>query len=103
MDKHTENPQSNEAPQDPYESLRHLLLTHETLPGNYNFKFIVKNEEELVHQIKEVFKNAQPSFAYKHSSNGKYVTVNVQIFVQEVEVIINYYKIVGQIKGVMMM
>lgn len=94
---------NNSPEQDPYENLRQLLNTHEAFPGLYNFKFIIKNEEALMQQLKDIFKNESPNFSYKHSSNGNYVTLNVQIFVHDAEMVISYYKIVGQIKGVMMM
>lgn len=94
---------SNMPEQDPYENFRNLLTAHEAFPGPYTFKFIIKNDEALMAQIKEVFKHESPNFGTKQSSNGNYLTLSVQIFVHDAEMVISYYRVVGQIKGVMMM
>lgn len=84
--------------QDDYEKLKEQLALQEW-PGVYLFKFIAPNDTDIVARLTVLFDNAT-DLKYTPSKNGKYVSVSGKEMMLDVESIIEKYRTVGLIKGV---
>lgn len=90
-------------PEEFYASLKEKLTDHHNFPEEYLFKFIIPSSSEKVTEILRVFDDLQYTFTNKESSNGKYTACTIQCFVLDADQVIDIYKKVGAIEGVMML
>tara|TARA_B100000683_G_C12499614_1_gene557309 strand:- start:1288 stop:1554 length:267 start_codon:yes stop_codon:yes gene_type:complete len=81
--------------QDPYSNLR-SFLDQMTWPCVYTFKFIGKEED--IRRIQYLFESADISF--RHTKNKKYTGFTAKMMMVNSESVINIYKDVSQIKGI---
>ncbi|WP_142682778.1 DUF493 domain-containing protein [Chitinophaga polysaccharea] len=88
---------------DPYENFRSLLQQSVVFPTEYTFKFIIKADKDKIADLKAMFANANASISETSSSGGKYKSFTVQVFVQDGEEVIAYYKEVSKIDSVIML
>ena len=56
-----------------------------------------------MNKIKDVFLDQTVDYSYKASANRKYTSISAKIFIDEADVVINYYKDVAKIEGVIML
>ncbi|MBT9189501.1 DUF493 family protein [Zobellia russellii] len=92
MDK--ENPEAF------YKRLREQLGESTTWPSNYLYKFIVQSIPEKVDQIHEIFDNTGAVIELKESKNGKYTSVSITVNMKNPDAVIEKYKEVGKVEGV---
>ncbi len=95
--------QENINPDDFYASLKEKLEATHDFPQDYLFKFIITNEESKHTEIFRVFDDIKYTLSTKESKNGKYTSLNMNAFVMDADQVINIYKEVGKIQGVMML
>ena len=95
--------QENINPDDFYASLKEKLEATHDFPQDYLFKFIITNEESKHTEIFRVFDDIKYTLSTKDSKNGKYTSLNMNAFVMDADQVINIYKEVGKIQGVMML
>ena len=95
--------QENLNPEEFYASLKEKLEATHDFPEDYLFKFIITNEESKHTEIYRVFDNIKFTLTTKDSKNGKYTSLNMNAFVMDADQVINIYKEVGKIPGVMML
>ena len=95
--------QENLNPEDFYASLKEKLEATHDFPQDYLFKFIITNEESKHTEIFRVFDDIKYTLSTKESKNGKYTSLNMNAFVMDADQVINIYKEVGKIQGVMML
>ncbi len=95
--------QENLNPEEFYASLKEKLEATRDFPEDYLFKFIITNEESKHTEIYRVFDNIKFTLTTKESKNGKYTSLNMNAFVMDADQVINIYKEVGKIPGVMML
>lgn len=95
--------QENLNPEEFYASLKEKLEATHDFPEDYLFKFIITNEESKHTEIYRVFDNIKFTLTTKDSKNGKYTSLNMNAFVLDADQVINIYKEVGKIPGVMML
>ncbi|UFK98119.1 DUF493 domain-containing protein [Kaistella faecalis] len=95
--------QENLNPEEFYASLKEKLEATHDFPEDYLFKFIITNEESKHTEIYRVFDNIKFTLTTKESKNGKYTSLNMNAFVMDADQVINIYKEVGKIPGVMML
>jgi putative lipoic acid-binding regulatory protein len=88
---------------DPYENFRSLLQQSIVFPAEYTFKFIIKADEDKIAELKSRFADARAGISETNSSGGKYKSFTVQVFVQDEEEVISYYKEVSKIDSVIML
>ena len=69
-------------------------------PGNYMFKFIVKQKENNIEDVKDLFKGMKPTFLTKKSSKNNFISLSVSLEMQNPESVIKVYKKVSKFKGV---
>ena len=89
--------------EDFYVKFKERLIDTTSFPSDYIFKFIYPTSEETMLNIKEIFKDANPTYDYKASKNRKYTSISVKIFAIDADHIISFYKEVSQINGVIML
>ncbi|UOE40075.1 DUF493 domain-containing protein [Chryseobacterium suipulveris] len=93
----------NKNPDEFYSSLKEKLEATHDFPEDYLFKFIITNDEAKLTEIYRVFDNMKFTMSSKESKNGKYTSLNMNAFVLDAEQVINIYKEVGKIEGVIML
>ena len=95
--------EENRNPEDFYASLKEKLEAIHQFPQDYLFKFIVTNENIKHTEIYRVFDDIKFTLNNKESKHGKYTSLNINAFVLNADQVINIYKEVGKIPGVMML
>lgn len=87
---------------DPYGNFRLLLEQTETFPTFYTYKLILKSAEINLDDIKAVFNHPSTKISESNiSAKGKYKSIAVQVFVNDVNSIIDYYKKLATIDSLM--
>lgn len=93
--------QDHKSPEDFYTSLKEKLHDNHNFPEDYNFKFIIINDDKKITEIYRVFDELKYTLSTKESKNAKYVSLTINAFVLDAEQVISIYKKVGEIEGVM--
>ena len=83
---------------DPYEKLREQLALQEW-PNVYLFKFIAPSDSKIVAEVTALFDDGT-DLKLTNSKTGKYVAVSAKEMMLDVESIIDKYKKVATMKGV---
>ncbi|MFM1808264.1 MAG: hypothetical protein RLZZ242_989 [Bacteroidota bacterium] len=83
-----------------YESLKQKLNAQTAWPATYLFKFIVKADSDQIDQLKAIFEDEKESIELKPSKNGTYLSFSLKTKMLDADSVIEKYKLVGKIKGV---
>lgn len=81
-----------------YNKLRELLNKENNWPMVYMFKFILPADNRKIALIESKFSD-EAIISHKESSNGKYFSITVKEVMLNAEMIIDKYKEVGTIDG----
>lgn len=96
--------QNNSESQQNWEQLKNKIEVSQNFPSEYMFKFILFSNNQKIAQIEALFNNIPDCEIFiRESSRGRYVSITVKQMVQSVEYIIEIYKKVSKIQGVMML
>ncbi|WKS94867.1 DUF493 domain-containing protein [Riemerella columbina] len=95
--------EQGQSPEQFYASLKEKLNEVHQFPTEYLFKFIIPNDAAKLTEIYKVFDETQNTVSTRESKNGKYISASIQAFVLDSEQVINLYKAVEKIDGVMML
>jgi len=87
-------------PEEFYKKLREQLTETSKWPSNYLYKFIVESESDKIDQINAIFDNMGAVITLKKSKKGKYTSVSVTVNLKSPDEVIEKYKEVGEIEGV---
>ena len=87
-------------PQEFYKKLKTQLQETSTWPSNYLYKFIVDSDEAKIQQIHRIFDNTGAVIESKKSKKGKYTSVSITVNLKDPDAVIEKYKAVGNIEGV---
>lgn len=87
-------------PEEFYKRLHEQLKESTNWPSNYLYKFIVLSKPEKIDQIHKVFDNTGAVIELKKSKNGKYTSVSITVNMKNPDAVIEKYKEVGKINGV---
>ncbi|CAM3229378.1 DUF493 domain-containing protein [Empedobacter stercoris] len=98
-----EIPDSFHNEQDFYAKFRERLDDVQKFPADYLFKFIYPSNEETMKKIKDVYAGTNAEYEYKASKNRKYTSISIKLYVIDSETVINYYKEIAKIEGVIML
>ena len=63
-----------------YASLKINLDKNHNFPEDYLYKFIIVNNQEKLTEIYKVFDGTKNTFSTRESSNGKYISITIQMF-----------------------
>lgn len=83
-----------------YARLKTQLAESTTWPSNYLYKFIVPTDADKIQRIQNIFDNTGAVIESKKSKQGKYTSVSVTVNLKDPEEVINKYKEVGKVEGV---
>ena len=94
------NKKNVENPEEFYARLRSSLLESATWPAPYLYKFIVASDPVKIKEVAEVFKDKDAVFTHQLSKNGKYTSISIRVTLDNPDAVIDLYKEVGAIDGV---
>ena len=83
-----------------YNKLKSQLIETSEWPTEYLYKFIVSSDIHKIAEIEAVFNNMGAVINTKESRNGKYTSVSVNVRMKTPDDVIEKYKVVGKIEGV---
>lgn len=83
-----------------YARLREKLLETTSFPTIYLYKFIIENKVEKQEILENIFKEKALKIDKKTSSSAKFISFSIQIYAQDTEEIIEFYKKAGEIEGI---
>lgn len=84
-----------------YANFKEKLENVQTFPGLYAFKFILTGGVAQIKDLRTVLPDDE--FVETPSKTGKYVSITVKKWMEDADAVIEVYKKVGEIKGVMML
>lgn len=83
-----------------YIKLKSQLEDTSTWPSIYLYKFIVPTDAEKINQIEKIFDNIGAVIESRKSKKGKYTSLSVTVNLKNADAVIEKYKEVGEIEGV---
>ncbi len=83
-----------------YGRLKEELLKTSSWPSDYLYKFIVPTDTKKITQITSIFDNTGAVIESKQSRKGKYTSLSITVNMKDPDAVIEKYKEVGQVKGV---
>ena len=94
---------SEKDPEEFYVSLQQKLEDQHNFPEDYLFKFIISASQEKLTEIYRVFDGLKYSTSNRDSKNGNYTSLSISAFVMDAAQVVDIYKKVGTIEGVIML
>ena len=83
-----------------YQRLRDQLAESTKWPSDYLYKFIIESDPKKISQIHKIFDNTGAVIELKQSKKGKYTSVSVTVNLKNPDAVIEKYKAVGKVEGV---
>ncbi|WP_324027636.1 DUF493 family protein [Maribacter sp. BPC-D8] len=83
-----------------YKKLKEQLTETSKWPSDYLYKFIVETKTDKIDKINTIFDNTGAVINLKESKNGKYTSVSITVNLKSPDAVIEKYKKVGEIEGV---
>ena len=83
-----------------YEKLKESLDLSTEFPAEYLFKFIVPTTKNQLNEVKQVFDMSGAVIRTKNSKTNKYVSISISIKMLSSDAIIEKYKEVTEIEGI---
>jgi len=91
---------TTENPEDFYTKLLLQLEETTTFPAVYLYKFIIPTNKEEQKKLLNKFDNLGATIDTKHSKNGKYTSFSIHVKMDTAAAVIQKYKDVSDIKGI---
>jgi putative lipoic acid-binding regulatory protein len=83
-----------------YEKLKKSLIETTEFPTKYMYKFIIPSEDAKFKQIENIFDNLGAVINSKPSKTGKYISLTILVNMKSPDDIIEKYKEVSKVEGV---
>ena len=83
-----------------YDKLKLSLTETTTFPTNYMFKFIIPTDKDKSNQIDNMFNKLGAVIKSKSSKNKKFTSLTILVDMNSADEIIDKYKEVGTVEGV---
>ena len=83
-----------------YLRLKEKLLNSTSWPADYLYKFIVPTDKAKIAQIEQIFDNTGAVIESKQSSKGQYTSLSITENLVNPDAVIEKYKEVGLVEGV---
>ncbi len=83
-----------------YIKLKGQLEDTTAFPSDYMYKFIVPTDGNQLNEVQAVFDNKGAVIKTKKSKTGKYISITVVLKLKNADEVIEYYKKVQKIKGI---
>ena len=88
------------SPAEFYKRLKEQLAETTAWPSDYLYKFIVLTDSDNIAQIHKIFDYSGAVITSKKSKKGKYTSVSITVNLKNPTVVIEKYKEVGALEGV---
>ena len=88
-----------ENPEEFYSRFHEQLLNSQDWPGQYLFKFILREGEVKEDALKEMFQQKSAVFSRKVSSKKNFTSLSVKVNMEDPDAVIAIYKQAQKIKG----
>ena len=83
-----------------YTRLQEQLKEDTTWPAPYLYKFIVPGNAQKIAQIEAIFNGTNAQINTRDSSKGTYTSLSIKVVMASPEMVIEKYKQVSQVEGV---
>ena len=83
-----------------YSRLKEQLLENGKWPSNYLYKFIVPTDKDKIDSIAQIFDNTGAVIESKQSKKGTYTSISITVNLESPDAVIEKYKEVSHIEGV---
>src|SRR5690606_25653460 len=83
---------------DAFANFKEKLVSVQTFPGLYTFKFILTGGLDKIKELRAVL--PEDEFIETPSKTGKYVSVTIKKWMQNADEVVAIYKQTGEIKGI---
>ncbi|MCR9228108.1 MAG: DUF493 family protein [Flavobacteriaceae bacterium] len=83
-----------------YAKLKDQLLESTSWPSTYLYKFIVPTDERRISQIHDIFDNTGAVIESKKSKKGTYTSLSITVDLKDPDAVIEKYKEVSVVEGV---
>jgi putative lipoic acid-binding regulatory protein len=83
-----------------YTRLQEQLKGDTTWPAPYLYKFIVPGNTQKIAQIEAIFNGTNAQINTRDSSKGTYTSLSIKVVMASPEMVIEKYKQVSQVEGV---
>lgn len=83
-----------------YSRLKVELMNSQTWPSDYLYKFIVPTDPEKIEKINRIFDNTGAVIESRQSRKGKYTSISITVNLRDPDEVIDKYKEVGEVEGV---
>lgn len=78
----------------------HEVLSNETWPQVYYFKFIVKADNHLIARVQSLFDSQVANISMRRSAKGNYITISAKEMMLTAESVVERYKKASEIEGI---
>ena len=103
MNEHLLEDADGKNPEEFYLSLKTKLEENHNFPEDYLFKFIFPNDNLKLTELYQIFDKIKYTISTRESKNGKYISASILAFVMDADQVIELYKKVAEIDGVVML
>ena len=86
-----------------YESLKTKLEENHNFPEDCLYKFIFPNDNLKLTELYQIFDKIKYTISTRESKNGKYIAASMTAFVMDANQVVDLYKKVAKIEGVVML
>lgn len=83
-----------------YQKLKNKLSEKTSFPSKYLFKFIVKNKENLIAEVIQIFEGMRADVKKTPSKNENFMSVSVLVLVCSADEVIKKYQEAEVIEGI---
>jgi len=83
-----------------YNRLKVELMNSQSWPSDYLYKFIVPTDPEKIEKINRIFDNTGAVIESRQSRKGKYTSISITVNLRDPDEVIDKYKEVGEVEGV---
>jgi len=83
-----------------YKKLKYSLEETTEFPSKYMYKFIIPNEDDKIKAIEDVFDHSGAVIESKPSKTGKYLSLTILVNLKSADEVIEKYREVGKVEGV---
>lgn len=83
-----------------YSRLKVELMNSQSWPSDYLYKFIVPTDPEKIEKINRIFDNTGAVIESRQSRKGKYTSISITVNLRDPDEVIEKYKEVGEVEGV---
>ncbi len=76
------------------------LESSQKWPGEFMFKFILKENSKKITQLKKIFTKKSAVYSKKNSSENRFQSLSVKVKMESAEEVVEFYKKASKLEGV---